>query len=121
MKNLIKRILLILGSWTFCTVFNFTMAVIFLCAAIIGFNIACGVGAVVHLAIGLMAMILKIETRRREECEFAVILAYEKWIHAHNRVVIYKRHFGDLTPEMEEELRVEELKASQKEMDEEKE
>ena len=121
MKNLIKRILLILGSWTFCTVFNFTMAVIFLCAAIIGFNIACGVGAVVHLAIGLMAMILKIETRRREECEFAVILAYEKWIHAHNRVVIYKRHFGDLTPEMEEELRVEELKASEKEKDEEEE
>jgi hypothetical protein len=52
---------------------------------------------------------LCIYDRRNLEDVAAIIMLHERWIHANNRVVIYQRHYGEFTPEMEKELE-EELK-----------
>ena len=105
MKEWIKKIWNVLNSWSLAAIVNFALAVVHLSLAITSPHAAYLCGILFHITIGVVCMLLMFEQKMRRKAEWYVIIIHDRWVEAHNRVVIYKRHFGDLTPEMEEELR----------------
>lgn len=100
----LKKLLQYRPSWKFVMYLNAIFVLCFVVMCICKFHPAYLVGTLVHLCLGMLCHWLCIYDRRNLEDVAAIIMLHERWIHANNRVVIYQRHYGEFTPEMEKEL-----------------
>lgn len=104
MKEKVRHLLQYLHTWKFVVHLNLVFVASNIVHLFVGFHAAYIAGLLFHLGVAMMGWFLFRYEIRYQSDQFQRFILHDRWVHAHNRVVIYRRHFGDLTPEMEKEL-----------------